>query len=991
MPPPSPKPKPKVSRRTRYTCIICGEPKLATLFPRDDAYQCSDCLAKKAADAENEALLAEPLPPAPEGYKFPSLHVVATPTLPTLPTLPTSPQGLESAPGVLFQSPGLNPDVAAEMIDRTLARRKLLSFIKRFKPKYLAGWVHKDICRRLERFVEQVEQGLEPRLLLTLPVRHGKSEIGSRHFAPWVLGKHPDWEIIAASGAQSLALSFSRYIRDLVRDPSYQAVYPDMHLDPGSQSIENWNTTRGGGYLAAGVGTMITGRGAHCLPLSQQVITDKGVKTLGSMLNDKETSYSVLSYEGKNLTFRKINAFITRTSDHFYRIQTSAGVFEATGEHPVCCAFSEAGPVYRRVDDVRVGEKLVVVGTSATEPSSPAHYEVPSLRSVVHTQPVKAARAAASVRSPEPYVLSELYGGCTKLAAAGCARLYRVWSWLHSGFGRTRAACSAWRQESFLFLRMHGQVSLAGVCGRESSQLFSAGSDLHSVFKGVSTKQVRCFDGSHAEAVLQQGLLRCLVDWSPYPRGYRSKFAEVLPSRVQEDAQTNDGVRGEVRSMRGSCEGLASQRRQNREQRSEKLGTCVSELPQPAPQREGTKYSQIIAIERVEESLVVCDIEVEGSHNFVLPTGNLLLNCLILDDVVKDAESSDSVVIRDSIWEWYLSTAQTRLAPGGGVLAIMTTWNEDDWSGRIQQVMATGEGDKFEIVKYPAINDRGDEYMLPDESIEQFPEGTRPPVGSTLTRPMNTALHPERYTLEMLLRRKANYYALGQQRWWTALYQQNPSPEEGVFFTKDMFVEYTHAPQRTGRVVYQAWDFAITEKQKSDYTVATTGLVDEYDNLYILDVWRFKTDDGTELGTAIMSYAKTWDVSCVAVEDGQIWKAIKSNFDKACESARYYPSYEVFVPLTDKRTRAQPARGRMQQKKVQFPVHAPWYAEFKSELLRFQSGGKHDDCVDSLAMLVRLATAHASPKGPPKPKNPKSWKQQLRLYTQGVGAGHMAA
>jgi hypothetical protein len=58
-----------------------------------------------------------------------------------------------------------------------------------------------------------------------------------------------------------------------------------------------------------------------------------------------------------------------------------------------------------------------------------------------------------------------------------------------------------------------------------------------------------------------------------------------------------------------------------------------------------------------------------------------------------------------------MSTALTRLAPGGGVLGIMTFWNEDDWAGRIQQVMATGDGDKFEIVKYPAINETGDEYM----------------------------------------------------------------------------------------------------------------------------------------------------------------------------------------------------------------------------------------------------------------------------------------
>lgn len=618
--------KPKPRRLIRFTCLVCGQAKAPTLFPRGDDYNCSDCTAKALADAENTL---EPVP-EPLTRKMPSLKIPRQPqAAPARPAEPQDPQQEDAQPsaGEIFVSPAAITDVERELAARTLARRRLLPFIKRFKPKYDAGWVHEDICKRLEQFVEDVEKGLEPRLLLMMPVRHGKSEIGSRHFAPWVLGRHPDWEIIAASGAQSLAMSFSRYIRDLVRDPAYQSVFETMRLDPSSQSVENWNTTYGGGYLAAGIGTMITGRGA---------------------------------------------------------------------------------------------------------------------------------------------------------------------------------------------------------------------------------------------------------------------------------------------------------------------------------------------------------------------------TILIVDDPVKDAEAADSQVIRDAVWEWYMSTALTRLAPGGGVLGILTWWNEDDWAGRIQQVMATGDGDKFEIVKYPAINDRGNEYILPDNTIEQIPLGSPVPEGSRLTRVFNSALHPARYTLEMLLKRRANYFALGQQRWWAALYQQNPTPEDGLFFTKDMFVEYVHAPSRQGRVVYQAWDFAITEKQASDYTVGITVLVDENDIMFVLDVWRFKTDDGIELGTAVMTYAKQWDATTIAVEDGQIWKSIKSNFDKACETARYYPSYEVITPLTDKRTRAQPARGRMQQKKIQFPARAPWYPEFKGEMLRFQAGGKHDDQVDALAHVVRLSTSHAAPKGPPAPKMPESWKKKLMRGLTG-SLSHMTA
>ena len=52
-----------------------------------------------------------------------------------------------------------------ELVARELARRSLLGFTKRFSPNYLAGWVHVDICNRLERFNKAVERRENPRLI----------------------------------------------------------------------------------------------------------------------------------------------------------------------------------------------------------------------------------------------------------------------------------------------------------------------------------------------------------------------------------------------------------------------------------------------------------------------------------------------------------------------------------------------------------------------------------------------------------------------------------------------------------------------------------------------------------------------------------------------------------------------------------------------------------------------------------------------------------
>jgi predicted phage terminase large subunit-like protein len=524
----------------------------------------------------------------------------------------------------------------AELAARILARRRLIHYVQRFNPKYMVGWVHADIARRLERFLEQVERRESPRLLLALPPRTGKSKLASEEFPGWAIGKHPEWEFISSSYNVALPATFSRRIRDRVRDPAYQALFPTMQLHEESQSVEVWQTTAGGAYRAAGVGGGITGQGAHIA---------------------------------------------------------------------------------------------------------------------------------------------------------------------------------------------------------------------------------------------------------------------------------------------------------------------------------------------------------------------------VVDDPIKNWEEADSAVIREALWDWYMSTLHSRLAPGGGVLVIQTLWNDDDLAGRLQAAAKEG-GDQFEVVLYPAINETHDEYLGPDGwEILRVPPGMAPPAGSTLLRPVMTALHPERYSLEELLAKKRNYEALGQRRMWSALYQQNPIPEDGEQFTRDMFVYIEKLPSLTGMYVFQSWDFAITEKQTSDWTVGYCMAVDWDGNLYELDVVRFRSGDNTVIADAICNFHKKWsavaNLVSVGFENGQIWKGIKSTViqqakDRKIKSFNYYE----MNPLTDKKVRAGPLRGQMQLHRVKMLKNAPWREQVDAELIRFP-GGKNDDIVDGAAWCVRTILDHSRPKNPSeeaarREKKPKSWKERLGA----VGAGsttHMAA
>lgn len=150
-----------------------------------------------------------------------------------------------------------------ELARREAARRNLLPFVMYFNDKYEPGWVHADICRRLEKFSRDVAEGKSPRLMLFLPPRSGKSEIASKTFPAWHLGHYPHHDVIACSYNAALAMDFSRKVRGLVQDERYHNIFP-TRMDESSQSAERWNTSAGGGYVAAGVQGPITGRGAHC-------------------------------------------------------------------------------------------------------------------------------------------------------------------------------------------------------------------------------------------------------------------------------------------------------------------------------------------------------------------------------------------------------------------------------------------------------------------------------------------------------------------------------------------------------------------------------------------------------------------------------------------------------------------------------------------------------------------------------------------------------
>jgi len=326
---------------------------------------------------------------------------------------------------------------------------------------------------------------------------------------------------------------------------------------------------------------------------------------------------------------------------------------------------------------------------------------------------------------------------------------------------------------------------------------------------------------------------------------------------------------------------------------------------------------------------------------------------LVIDDPVKNREDAESDFNRDNVWDWYTSTAYTRLAPGGGILVILTRWHDDDLAGRLLRGAADG-GDEWEVVKYPAIAEADEEY-----------------------RKMGDALHEERYNLPSLEKIQR---AVGP-RDWSALYQQNPVSDEGDYFTRDMIRYYDPADVDFSRMkFYCAWDLAIGQRDRNDYSVGLVVGVDEYDNLYIVDCVRGKFD-GFEIVERILDLYEQWRPAIIGIEKGHIEMALGPFLEKRVRERKLYEAYfkDLKPGRRDKEARARAIQGRMQQGMVRIPKDEVWTGPLVAELLRFPNG-VHDDQVDALAWVGLMMAEFATYSEPVE--HIPSWRDRLRHITK---------
>lgn len=107
--------------------------------------------------------------------------------------------------------------------------------------------------------------------MIFMPPRHGKSALTTVRWPVWLLEQNPDLRIILAAYGAELATTFSREARSIA--------HQRMSLAEDRQAVHDWKTVRGGGMRAVGVGSGVTGQGAHIIIVDDPVEDDKAAES----------------------------------------------------------------------------------------------------------------------------------------------------------------------------------------------------------------------------------------------------------------------------------------------------------------------------------------------------------------------------------------------------------------------------------------------------------------------------------------------------------------------------------------------------------------------------------------------------------------------------------------------------------------------------------------------------------------------------------------
>lgn len=123
----------------------------------------------------------------------------------------------------------------------------------------------------IAKTLEKMEAGKLNRVIISMPPRHGKTELVTKSFVPWYMGRNPGKSVIAATYSDMFAGDLGREIRANILHPAFSQVFDAMELKSDSKAANRMMNKTGGSIFCVGRNSAITGRGGDCIILDDPI------------------------------------------------------------------------------------------------------------------------------------------------------------------------------------------------------------------------------------------------------------------------------------------------------------------------------------------------------------------------------------------------------------------------------------------------------------------------------------------------------------------------------------------------------------------------------------------------------------------------------------------------------------------------------------------------------------------------------------------------
>lgn len=789
-----------------------------------------------------------------------------------------------------------------------ILRDDLIAFCCHMQSDYKVGGHHK----RLASLLEDIEARRKDRICVSVPPRHGKSQLVSIYYAAWYMGRNPTHKVMLVSHTTDLAVDFGRKIRNLIASAAYREVFPDVSLASDSKSAGRWSTNQGGEFFAAGVGSALAGRGAHLLlvddPHSEQDILngnynvfDKAYEwfTFGARtrlmpggavaivhcmtgdtavlmadggekaLRDVRPGDMLASYERGQMVHKKVLNWTNQGPDNVYTLLMDDGnLIRANARHPFL-AVRDGVETWVKLRDLIPGDNLV------------------SLRGVTAAQGRGAQRGGAKYAKTASSATGKPKG--LLLRAQNLRRALRmVVKTLHARAQRRESARHVSRATHTI-----GKTQLPNIAAP------AIGGSI-----GVKPVKMLAAMSPFLPKICAPNTTTATTTRVEKPQGYPTTRKSVEVSISAPDMVSNLNNIPLCVSSRGTDAGYVGctpARSQNQQR-----GGMTTRL-----------QSTIATIQGVFARFYATPATLSCTTDRASKSSNGQFNTSKIISITPDGV--------EDVFDIQVEDTENFIA--NGVVSHNTRWAPQDLIGRVVGDMTKNEGsDQYEVFEFPAILDITD-----------------PVTGE----PSQRALWPEFFDIPALLRTKASMPTYQ----WNAQYQQQPTSEEAAVVKREWWQQWERDQPPPCDYIIMSLDAAAETNNRADYTSLTVWgvfLNEDTDchNLILLHAIKDRFEFPELKRMALEQYAR-WEPDGFIVEKKSAGVALYQELRRTGLPVQEYTPHRG---SGDKMARLNSVADIIASGIVWVPDRR-WAEEVVEEIAAFPFG-PNDDHVDSTVMAL---------------------------------------